>query len=149
MGRAAVIRVRRLEGVEDGLGFGREGRLADRDGVGEGTGLADEDRQVMPEVGGERSLGRRPRVTRDDRRGCPQLDRRGVRPQPEGGAGLADRHRVAAAVEGDEGLARCPDRMAGARQTELMGQGGRQEKPRVHHQMVVVEGRAELVEPVR
>ncbi len=55
----------------------------------------------------------RPRVARDDRRREPQLDPGGVRPQPQGGAGLADRHGVAAAVEGDERLGGRADRMAG------------------------------------
>ncbi len=126
MGPTPVERVLGFERLEQGLGLGREGRLADGDRVGEGTGLADERRQVMPEVGGERALGDRPRVARDDRRPRPQLDPGGVRPQPQGGAGLADRDRVAAAVEGDESLRRGAHRVAGAGQERTDRERGEQ-----------------------
>ncbi len=36
-----------------------------------------------------------------------------------------------------------------ALEAEVLGQGGRQEEPRVGHQAIVVEGRVEPVEAVR
>jgi hypothetical protein len=93
---------------------GRERGLAHRDGLAEGTGLAHQGGHEVPEVGAERAFGQCPRPNGHARRRAPDLHLVGEGSQPELGAGEADRHRVAAALEGAECLLAGADWVAGA-----------------------------------
>src|SRR5262249_28828041 len=103
--------------------------LADRDGLAESARLAEQDWQIVPEIGARLARSRPPVVASHAGALAPDLDVLGKGAQPEPLAGVFSRHRVAPAFKSHKGaIAAGLDRMPGAGQEGALRQG-RQQRP--------------------
>ena len=127
MGAPKIVAVPRLQRSQQRQDLVREVGLAHGQRLLEGSRLAQQHRQVVPEVGDRLARSRPARVSGDAAARGPDLDVIVEGTQPEPLAGVLDRHRIAAPLEADQGAVVAGfDRMPGAGQEGMAGQRSQQ-----------------------